>query len=892
MKEVEKNWHSLSIGKSLEKAKSNYKGLSEKEAEKRLRKFGLNKLPEEKPISKIRIFFEQIKSPLIYILIIAGLITLALQDWTDAIVIFAAVFLNSLIGYFQENKTSQILSKLKKVVQNKAVVIRTGQEKEIEQTEIVIGDIIVLRPGDKIPADARLIENLSLKINESILTGEWLAADKSLKPLPEGTLLADRKNMVYMGTVVESGRGKAVVAATGLNTEIGEIAISLKVLEEEKTPYQIKITKFSRVIAIIVGVICLAIFIGGIITGRDFLEMFVVSVAVAVAAIPEGLPVAVTVILALGVERILKQKGLVRRLVAAEVLGSTSIICTDKTGTLTQAKMEVADVFADSKKLPYLLALKIGILCSEAFVENIAESMQKWIIRGRPTEKAIFFAALEAGLRRDDLEKKEPQLDILPFDPVYKYSSALHRFDEKQDVIYILGAPEIVLKKIKYIETDGGKEKISANKLKELRRKSEKLDREGLRVIVTAYQRIPINSLALELKKQMELDSISETQKQSLYEKYLKNLVFVAFIAIKDPLRKEAKQAIKICQQAGMKPIIVTGDHPLTARAIAKELGIPAEPKNIIRGDEFEKLSDEEFKKRLRDITIYARMEPQQKLRIIEAWQEKGEIVAMTGDGVNDAPALKRANIGVALGSGTEAAKEASDLILLSDDFSIIVAAVKEGRNIIDNIRKVIVYLFSDGFTEIILIGASILAGFPLPVLPAQLLWINLIEDSLPAVSLAFEKEGRDTMDRKPESSKIPLLTREVKTLIFVIGTITDLILLGLFVWLLRSNLELAEIRTTIFAALAIDSIFYVFSCKNLRKNIWQINIFSNPLLILSWLFAVIILIITIYMPVFQTLLKTVSLNFRDWIFVFAIGIINLFLIELTKLLFIKSKKI
>jgi Ca2+-transporting ATPase len=894
MDKLEKeNWHNLNVETVFKKLKSNPRGLSEKEAEKRLHKFGLNKLPEEKPIPKIKIFFGQFKSPLIYILFIAGLITLVLQDWTDAVVIFAAVFLNSLVGYFQENKTSQILLKLKKVVVDKAVVIREGQEKEIDQKQTVIGDIIFLRPGDKIPADARLIEYLSLKINESILTGEWLAADKSLKQLPEGALLADRKNMVYMGTVVESGRGKAMVVATGLDTEIGKIALSLKTLEEEKTPYQVKIIHFSKIIALIVGIVCLAIFVGGIIAHRNILEIFVTAVAVAVAAIPEGLPVAVTVILALGMEKILKQKGLVRRLVAAEVLGSTSIICTDKTGTLTQAKMEVADISADSKKPPYLLALKIGILCSEAFVENIADPMRKWIIRGRPTEKAILFAALQAGLRRDELEKEQPRLDILPFDPVYKYSAALHKFSEKQDIIYILGAPEIILKRIKYIEIDKANERISADKLKELKRKFEKLDSEGLRVVVTAYGKIPVRSLGLELKKQIELDSISETQRQNLYEKYLKNLVFVAFIAIKDPLRKEAKQAIKICQRAGMKPMIITGDHPLTARAIAEELGISAKPENIIRGDEFEKLSDEEFKKRLKDITIYARMEPQQKLRIVEAWQEKGEVVAMTGDGVNDAPALKRANIGVALGSGTEVAKEASDLILLTDNFSIIVTAVKEGRGIIDNIRKTITLLISQCFSEIILIGASIIGGLPLPILPAQILWENLIEGSPQGIALAFEGKEKDIMERAPENLKAPLLTQEMKAIIFGFGIITDLILLGLFLWLLKGKvLPLGEIRTIVFAVLAMDSIFYAFSCKNLRKNIWQYNPFSNLYLIGGMLFSFVMLLAAVYLPLFQNLLKTVSLNLFDWFLIFILGIINLFLIELTKFFFIKSKKI
>jgi len=892
MKLEKQNWHSMSVESVLRHLKSSKNGLSEKEVQERLRRFGFNKLSEEKRLTGAQIFFYQFKSPLIYILIIAGLITLILNHWTDSIIIFACVFLNSFIGYLQENKTSNILLSLKKIVREKAAVIRDGEKKEINQTHLVVGDIIIIQPGDKIPADARLIENSSLKVNESILTGEWLAADKSLGKLPEGTLLADRKNMVYMGTVAESGRAKAIVTDIGLHTEIGEIAMSIKELKEEKTPYQRKIVYFSKIIAIIVGIICASIFITGSLTGRNILEMFVTSVAVAVAAIPEGLPVAITVILALGMERILKQKGLVRRLVAAEALGSTSIICTDKTGTLTQAKMMVADVFADSKDFPRELVLKIGIFCSEAFIENMKEPMSKWLIRGRPTEKAIVLAGMESGLRRDNLEKEEPQIDNLPFDSNYKYSASLHQLGKTQEVIYLMGAPEIILERARYFETTKGHEHLSKNKLNELTKKYEKLNSRGLRLVAVAYKKLPKESLSSEIKKQSEIGELSEATKQNIYEKYLAEIVFVAFVALKDPLRDDVKEAIKTCQRAGMKPIIVTGDHPLTAQAIARELGVPADSKNIIKGDEFNELSDKEFEKKLKDITIYARMEPQQKLRIVEAWQKKGEVVAMTGDGVNDAPALKKANIGVALGSGTDVAKEASDLILLTDNFSIIITAVKEGRGIIDNIRKTITLQVSQCFSEVILIGASVIGGLPLPILPAQILWENLIEGSPQGIALAFEPKEKDVMKRLPENPKASLLTDEMKVIIFGFGIVTTLILLGLFLWLLDNSLPLAEIRTIIFAVLAIDSIFYAFSCKNLRKNIWEYNLFSNLYLIGSVFFSLCMLLLAVYTPLFQKLLKTVSLNFFDWFLILGLGILNLILVEIVKFFFIKKHKV
>ena len=891
LKEARKNWHNMGAEEIFRRLKTNSKGITDEEAAIRIKKSGFNKLPEEKRISRAKIFLNQIKSPLIYILIIAGTITLALRDWVDSVVIFAAVFLNSFIGYAQEEKTSQILLKLKKVVKEKAVVLRNGKEKEIEQSELVVGDLIMLRPGDKIPADARLIENLSLKINESILTGEWLAAEKSLGKASEGTVLAERKNMIYMGTVVESGRGKAIVVGIGIDTEIGKIATSVRETKEEKTPYQKKVLAFGKIIAIIVGVTCLSIFIIGALSKRSLLEMFVTSIAVAVGAIPSGLPIAITVILTLGMERVLRQKGLVRKMIAAEALGSTSIICTDKTGTLTQAKMMVSDILADSKAFPRELALKIGVLCSDAFIENTKDPMESWTMRGTPTEKAIVFAGIESGIKKEELEKQEAKLDDLPFDSVYKYSISLHQFGKTQEILYIMGAPEIILEKSKQFETDKGCENLSKNKLDELIQKYEKLNSQGLRAVAVAYRKLPLNSLSLELKKQSEIAEISEAAKKKIYDKHLEELVFVAFIVLKDPLREDVKEAIRACRAAGMRPIMVTGDHHLTAKAIAKELGIPAEPKNIIRGEEFEKLSDKEFEKRLKEITIYARMEPQQKLRIVGAWQKKGEIVAMTGDGVNDAPALKKANIGVALGSGTDVAKEASDLILLTDNFSIIVTAVKEGRGIIDNIRKTITLQISQCFSEIILIGASVVGGLPLPILPAQILWENLIEGSPQGIALAFEPKEKDIMGRKPEDPRESLLNQKMKVIIFGFGIITSFILLGLFLLLLDKGLPLEKIRTIIFSVLAIDTVFYSFSCRNLKKNIWGYNPFSNLYLIGAIVFSVSMLLMAVYVPIFQSLLKTVPLNSSDWILVSILGAINLVLVEAIKFFFKKKHK-
>jgi len=864
-------WHNLSKEEVIKTLRSDIDvGLTEKEVEIRQREFGKNKLSEEKLLPRLRIFLEQLRSPLIYILLIAGIIALILKDYTDAIVIFGAVFLNTIVGFLQENKASQTLRALKKVVKHEAEVLREGNLKIVDSTELVPGDIIVLNPGDKIPADGRIIECHDLKINEMALTGEWLSAKKKPEILPEEVPLADRDNMVYMGCVVEDGKGKAIVTETGLQTEIGKVAEMVRETKEEKTPYQKKLAHFSRIVGIIIGIICFGIFVEGMITGGKFIEMFTTSVAVAVAAIPEGLPVAMTVILALGMQRILQKKGLVRKLVAAETLGSTSIIATDKTATLTEGRMKVDEVIGDK-----FLALKAATLTSEAFIENPQYPKEKWIIRGRPTDKALLEAGIEAGIdRKKEFEKRK--IAELPFSPESKIAAVLYE-ENGENILYVCGTPEKILEK-----SDLKKEE----KIK-LEQKLEELAQKGLRVVGSAYKKIA------------NFHEFGHEYCESIFEEiggkfvHIRELNFAGFITLKDPIRPEVREAMKICRQAGLRPIIVTGDHKLTAKAVAEELGFKISEENILEGINLDKLSDREFEKILDKIQIYARVEPKHKLRIIEAWQARGEVVAMTGDGINDAPALKRADIGIALGSGTEVAKEASDLILLNDSFSTIVAAVEEGRAILDNIRKVITYLLSDSFTEIILIGASLLFGFPLPVTAVQILWVNLIEDGLPDIALAFELKEKDVMEQKPVGHKTHLLTREMKVLIFIIGIFTDLLLLGLFFWLLKfSGYEISHIRSVIFAGLGVDSLFYVFSCKSLRKNLWQINPFSNKFLIISWIFGVLMLISALYFSPFQTLLKTAPLTFFDWQLILGLGLLNVISIEATKWHFITKSKI
>ena len=835
------------------------KGLTEKEAKIRQKKFGENKFPEAKQFSKFRILLEQFKSPLIYILIIAGIVTLTLGKFTDSIVIFLAVAVNAAFGYIEENKVSETVKKLKKILKVEAIVLRDGEKKKILREKIVPGDIVFLNSGDKVPADGRLIDAENLKISEATLTGEWIPAEKVNTILPKKTSLADRDNMIYMGTIVEAGQGKAIVTKIGMNTEMGRIARMLKETEEEKTPIQKKLFELSKTISIVIGVICFFIFLVGIIRGQNWMDMFETSIAVAVGGIPEALPIVMTVILAVGMERILKKKGLVRRLASVETLGSASVICIDKTRTLTKGKMELGEIFAKDEKF----ALKVGIMAAQSFIENPRDDFRKWKIDGSSTDNALILGAAERGILKPSLDRKNIPIFKFPFNSDRKYVTGLNRIGEELELSFC-GAPEKLIELSKKFEIDK----------QNIKDKINKITKRGIRVVGVAYKKV---------KK-------LETEKEKV-EKEFHNLTFVGLIALKDPLRKGVKEAFKMCEEAHMRPIIITGDHQNTAVAVANELGMEIKRGEVILGNNLDKISDKELKSKIEKIKIYARAEPGHKMRIVEAWQKKGEVVAMTGDGVNDAPALKKADIGLAIGSGTEVAKEASDLVILNDSFEVIVKAIREGRVILDNIRKSISYVLADSFTSLFLVGSSFVLGWPLPILPVQILWNNLVEDTLPDIAYAFEPEEEGVMKRKPTPLKSPLLNKEMKVLIFGTGLIDQFLILILF-WILWGylGLNLDYCRTMVFGAMCLDTCFVVYCYKNLRKNIWQINPFSNKFLLLSSALVFLFFVLTVYLPSLQTLLKTVPLGLGDWLILVFIGIISMFLIEITKWWFISRK--
>lgn len=878
------NYYHLSKKDIYNKLKTSHSGLSKKEAFLRLNRFGSNKLPEATKLSAVKLFLNQLKNPLIYILFVALIISFATKHFVDAWIILAVILISSIVGFLQEYKANESLSRLKQMVKYKAKVLRDGKEIIIAQENIVPGDIIFLSPGDKVPADARLIETYDLEVIEAALTGESLPINKNTDTLPQNTAMADRINMVYLGTVVSRGKAKAIVIATGQQTEIGHIADLVKETEERETPLQKQLIQFGKTIGIILIVLNVIIFTLGILTGKAFLEMFMTSVAVVVAAVPEGLLPAMTVILAISMQRLAKQKGLVRKMLAAETLGSISVICSDKTGTLTQGEMRVAEIITETTNLSHngtefseiihlddkashIIALKIGLLCNNAIIENPEDELHQWNIIGDPTEKALLLAGRSAGLKKEELEKNEPRIAEIPFDSEHKFMATRHKNNANKNIVYAKGAPEKLFPFISFVDIEGKKETLTETRKKEIQKQYENLTSTGLRVIAVAYK--------LE-------ENDTEFTRESLND-----LVFIGLVALKDPLRPEAKETIKLCQSAGIRPVIITGDHKLTATAIVQELGLKITPNNVLEGTDLDNLSDEALQKLIHKITIFARVEPKHKIRIVTALQANGEIVAMTGDGVNDAPALKKADIGVAVGSGTDVAKETADLVLLDDNFKTIVEAIRRGRGTFDNVRKVILYLLSNSFTEVILISFAIILGMPLPLLPVQILWIKMIEDSLPSMALAFEPVNKRIMLRPPRKSDEPILNLNLKHLLIFFIAISDIMLFLIFYYFWKTSGSIEYARTIAFVGLGIASRFYIFSIRGLNESIFSYNPFKNKLVNLSTLFGFAMILIAIYTPFFNNILQTVPLGRKEWFVLGFYAILTIVTYEIGKKLFI-----
>ncbi|MBT4277210.1 HAD-IC family P-type ATPase [Candidatus Falkowbacteria bacterium] len=882
------NFHSLEIKEVFQTLKSKEDGLSDKEAKKRLFNNGPNELPKEEKISSFFIFLKQLSNPVIYILIAAGLISLVTGHIFDSLFIVTVILFSSIIGFFQEKKADESIEKLRNMVKYEIEVIRDNKKRIIPSEEVVIGDVIVLNHGDKVPADARILETQNLEINEAMLTGESVPEIKQKAKIILGLPMAERTNMVYAGTTVVKGIGKAIVTAVAKKTELGKIASLVKGTDDVASPLQKKIKKFSTHLGVALVFLNIVIFFFGWLTGRDLYEMFLVSVAVVVAAVPEGLLPALVVILAVGMQKILKKQGLVKKMMAAETLGSVSVICADKTGTLTQGEMRVDRIITEDfilhakkenlkniinkEEAPnHYLALKAGLLCNDVFVEDDNDKMKEPVFRGNPTEKALYLAGTQAGFEKDELEKEEKRIAEIPFDSEYKFMATLHTTKKKDFVMYVKGAPEKIIDFASYIRVKENNVKLTSKYKEKITEQYLSLTAQGLRVIAIGYKEFPKNVFS---KTQIDFD-----------KSYVKGITFVGFVALLDPLRPDAKESINYCLKAGIKPVIITGDHRLTAKTIAFELGLEVEDRNILVGSELDKMDDKKLFARLKDIIIFARVEPRHKIRIVKMWQSSGAVVAMTGDGVNDSPAIKAADIGIALGSGTDIAKETADLVLLNNSFKVIVEAIKQGRIIFQNIKKIIIYVLTDSFTEMILITGSLLLGLPLPILPAQILWIKIIEDSVPSMALAFDDVEEGVMNAKKSGVK-ELLNKSSIGLIIFYAVIMDLSLLVIFRFYGLRNGDIDYARTITFVGLGIASLFYIYSVRGLKKSIFQINFFSNKLLTFSTVFGIFMFLMAIYVPFLNKALKTVPLDLQDWIVLCIYGLSSIIVYETGKKIF------
>jgi len=888
-----KSYHHFSIDELMKTFSTSKKGLSEKEVNKRQQKYGANILPKENKFSAFKVFIHQFKNPLIYILAAAVAISFVTGHVVDALIIVFVILVSAVVGFIQEYKANQALEHLHTLVKFKAKVIRDGLKQVIPQEQLVPGDIVELDAGDKIPADVRLFEAQNFHVIEASLTGESVPSKKELEVLPEDTALADRENMAYLGTVVAKGFARGVVVSTGANTEIGRVANLVKDTKDDTTPLQKQLTNFGKLIGIVLIGVNVLIFGLGILTGKDLFEMFLTSVAVVVSAVPEGLLPAMTVILAIGAQKLAKNKGLVRKMVASETLGSVTVICSDKTGTLTKGEMRVAEIITENNKIPekkinsqsleineeasHMAALKAGLLCNDAVIENPDSRLTDWKIIGDPTDKALMLAARASGLKKEVMEKEEKRVAEVPFDSEYKFMATLHENTQGNSKCkytqYVKGAPEKILELSSHYDMEGKKQRMTEEKKKEIKKQYEKLTSSGLRVIATAYK---YETKDCEPEK-MTPDSIG-------------GLILLGLIALKDPLRPEAKETIALCQQAGIRPIIVTGDHRLTAMAIVQEAGLEVTKENVMEGRELDKLSDEQLKEKIDKITIFARVEPEHKIRLVTALQSKGEVVSMTGDGINDAPALKKADIGVAVGSGTDVAKEVADLVLLDDNFKTIVQAVRRGRIVFNNIRKVVLYLITGAFTEMVLVGGAVILGFPLPILPVQILWIKLIEDTTPAMSLSFDEIDEDVMKDPPRDKNEHIINRDYKKFIAFYAIIMDLTLFGLFYYFWQSSGNLDYARTLTFVGLGFASFFYIYSVRGLKKSILHINPFSNKLFVGATIFGLSLFFVAVYIPFFNRILHTVPLGLKDWLVLLCYGVLSIIVYEIAKKLTVARK--
>jgi Ca2+-transporting ATPase len=885
-----REWHSLKIEEAAQQLNTDLnRGLDRGEAESRLKTHGPNTLKEAPPRSLFSMFIGQLKEVLVLILIGAAIVSGALGEWADAIVILVIVLLNALLGVFQESKAEQALKALKEMTKNMVKVLREGQVTQADAVSLVPGDIVLLDAGDSVPADGRLIEAASLRVNEAALTGESVPAEKNLN-LIEGSdvPVGDKNNMVFMGTIVTAGRGKALITQTGMKTEIGRIAGMLQEESPELTPLQRQLASFGKILGLAAGVIVVVVFLAGLLRGEDLGEMFMTAIALAVAAIPEGLPSVVTIVLALGVTRMSKRNAIIRKLPAVETLGVATYICSDKTGTLTKNEMTVTALYVNEELIQVSgtgyrpegefskggetlnpvndrnqqLLLLGGLLNSDARLETSGDSHK---ITGDPTEGALVVAAAKAGFDRGDMEKKYPRRAEIPFDSDRKMMTTFHQMNEG---IYSFtkGAPDVVLSRSKEFAALKETKLLTEESRTALLKVNSHLASQGQRVLALAmrkWEKIPENPTP---------DTVEE------------NLTFLGFFAMQDPPRAEAKEAVAVNRQAGIKTVMITGDHQDTALAIAKELDIWREGDGIFTGTQLEKMSEEELKKEVTRTTVYARVSPEHKLRIIAALKAHNHVVAMTGDGVNDAPALKRADIGAAMGiTGTEVAKEASDMVLMDDNFATIVNAVQEGRTIYSNIRKSIQYLLSCNTGEIVAIFSAIILGLGSPLTPIQILWLNLITDGPPALALGLEPAEKGVMNKPPRNPREGVFAGGVGVSILYQGAIIGVVSLAAYWLALSWGRSVEEAHTMAFLTMALSQLIHSFNARSFNLSLFRLGIGTNRTLVYAFFLSIVLQLVIVFVPFFRGIFETALLQLGDWAVVLGLSLIPLVVVEISK---------
>ena len=856
-------WETLRKEEVLRKLKTDRNdGLSQERVQERQQKYGKNKL-KDKPKESIFIkFIKQFNDFMILILIIASIVSAGVSnmqgenDYIDSIIIIAIVILNAIMGVIQEAKAEKSIEALQEMTPPKAKVTRDGITKEIYAEELVPGDMIILEAGNYVPADSRIIESFNLKIEESSLTGETEPVLKEADKVCKANVsLGDMTNMAFMASIVVNGHGKAIVTETGMDTKVGKIANMMIEDEAPETPIQKKLGQVGKILGIVCLIICFIIFIIGIVKKIDPIEMFMTSVGLAVAAIPEGLPAIVTIMLSIGVTKMAKKNSIIRKLPAVETLGSSSVICSDKTGTLTQNRMKVVEVNSKDTNL----ATELSCMCTDC---NVIEEAGKIEVNGEPTEVALVNQGFSYGKDKRELYSKMPRVNEIPFDSNRKMMTTIHKIGNRYRVI-TKGAPDVLLDRCQK-QINGGLGQTTVIEKSIIQKENEKMAQKALRVIAVGYK---------------DLDFLPEKVDTNTIEN---NLIFVGLIGMMDPPREGVKDAVKTCKKAGIKTVMITGDHIMTAKAIAKELNILSPSDRAITGQDLDKISQKELEKNIADYSVFARVTPEHKVRIVKAWQKTGAVVAMTGDGVNDSPALKNADIGIAMGkNGTDVAKNAADMVLADDNFVTIVEAVKQGRNIYDNMKKAIHFLIATNIGEIVTIFMGLVLGLKSPLLAIQLLWINLVTDSLPAISLGLEPPEEKIMNRKPVSSKKGIFADGLWNRIVVEGIMIGMLTLVAFS-LGNKFFGLEVGRTMAFLCMGLLELVHSFNIKS-EQSIFKIGILENKFLIGSFMVGTIVQISVVLIPTLAEIFKLVPLTSMQWMIAIMISLLPIPIMELQK---------